>query len=221
MPRDASSRIDPDDLLKAYTLGYFPMARSRHDDAAIWVLPDERGVLPLDAARAPRRLVRTLKLEPFEVRVDTCFADVIAACARRAKNRADTWINPAIEEVYLELHHRGYAHSVECWKAGRLVGGLYGVALGAIFCGESMFSTERDASKIAMLHLIARLKMTGFKLLDTQFWTPHLAQFGVAECPDTDYQKMLARCSVMKADFGAAPAQLSTSTVLQSITHTS
>lgn len=221
MPRDASSRIDPGDLLKAYTLGYFPMARSRHDDAAIWVLPELRGVLRLEDARAPRRLLRTLKLEPFDVRVDTRFAEVIASCAKRAKNRKDTWINPAIEEVYLELHRAGRAHCVECWRGDRLVGGLYGVALGAIFCGESMFSLERDASKVAMLHLLARLKLTGFKLLDTQFWTPHLAQFGVVECPDTDYQKLLARYSGMKADFSAAAGQLSTSTVLQSITQTS
>ncbi|MGD9799467.1 MAG: leucyl/phenylalanyl-tRNA--protein transferase [Parvularculaceae bacterium] len=220
MPRDASARIDPDELLKAYTLGYFPMARSRSDDAAMWVLPDVRGLLPLDEARAPQRLLRTLRREPFEVRVNTAFADVVAACARKAKGRDDTWINHAIEEVYLDLHHMGYAHSVECWRKDRLVGGLYGVAIGAIFCGESMFSTERDASKIAMLHLIARLKATGFHLLDTQFHTPHLAQFGVRECPDTDYQRLLEALIPLQADFSAAP-QLSTETVLQSITQTS
>ncbi len=191
MPRDSASRIDPEDLLKAYTLGYFPMARSRRDETTIWVLPDIRGVLMLEDARAPRRLLRTLRLEPYEVRVDTRFTDVVAACARRSKGREDTWINHAIEEVYLELHTRGFAHSVECWRDGKLVGGLYGVAIGEIFCGESMFSTMRDASKIAMLHLIARLKFARFKLLDTQFHTPHLAQFGVKECPDTDYQELL------------------------------
>lgn len=221
MPRDSAFRIDPDELLKAYTLGYFPMARTRHDEAAIWVLPDVRGVLPLAEAAAPRRLLRTLKREPFDVRVNTRFADVIAACARRAKGREDTWINPAIEEVYLELHRAGFAHSVECWREGALVGGLYGVSIGAIFCGESMFSTARDASKIAMLHLIARLKATGFALLDTQFHTPHLAQFGVRECPDTDYQIMLAKLAPLRANFRAGPAQLSTLTVLQSITQTS
>ncbi len=221
MPRDAASRIDPDDLLKAYTLGYFPMARSRHDDAAVWVLPEIRGVLALNEARAPKRLLRTLKQERFDVRVDTRFADIIAACARRTKGRDDTWINPAIEEVYLELHQSGHAHSVECWRDGKLVGGLYGVALGAIFCGESMFSLERDASKIAMLHLIARLKAGGFKILDTQFHTGHLAQFGVVECPDTDYQKILERLVRTPADFRAAPLQLPTATVLQSITQTS
>lgn len=221
MPRDAASSIDPDDLLKAYTLGYFPMARSRHDDAPVWVLPEVRGVLPLEDARAPKRLIRTLKQEPFEIRVDTSFAEVISECAKRTKGRDDTWINPAIEEVYLELHRRGHAHSIECHQSGQLAGGLYGVALGAIFCGESMFSRARDASKIAFLYLVARLKATGFRLLDTQFWTPHLAQFGVRECPDTEYQSMLARLAPLGADFNGASAQLSTSTVLQSITQTS
>lgn len=220
MPRDADSRIDPDDLLKAYTLGYFPMARSRHDDTAIWVLPETRGVLPLDAARAPRRLLQTLKREPFEIRVDTSFSQVISECARSVAGRKDTWINPAIEDVYLELHHAGRAHSVECWRNDKLVGGVYGVALGAIFCGESMFSRTRDASKIALVHLIARLKAAGFEMLDTQFWTPHLSQFGVIECPDTDYQKTLARLIQTPADFSAV-RQLSTSTVLQSIAQTS
>jgi len=221
MPRDSAFRIDPDELLKAYALGYFPMARSRHDEAAIWVLPDVRGVLPLAEAIAPRRLLKTLRQERFDVRIDTRFSDVIAACARRAKGREDTWINPAIEEVYLELHRAGFAHSVECWREGRLVGGLYGVALGAIFCGESMFSIERDASKIAFLHLVARLKATGFMLLDTQFWTPHLSQFGVRECPNAAYQTMLEKFLPARADFRASPAQLSTLTVLQSITQTS
>ncbi|HNS87423.1 MAG TPA: leucyl/phenylalanyl-tRNA--protein transferase [Parvularculaceae bacterium] len=221
MPRDASGKIDPEELLKAYTLGYFPMARSRSDDAAMWVLPDFRGVLPLAEARAPRRLVRTLKREIFDVRVNTAFSETISGCARKSKGREDTWINHAIEDVYLELHRMGFAHSVETWRDGRLVGGLYGVAIGAVFCGESMFSLERDASKIAMLHLIARLKIGGFRLLDTQFFTPHLAQFGVMEYPDTDYQLMLEDCMPLKADFFAAGPQLSTETVLQSITHTS
>ena len=221
MPRDAASRIDPDDLLKAYTLGYFPMARSRRDDAAVWVLPELRGVLPLETARAPRRLLQTLRAEPYEVTVDTAFAEVIGACAACARGREDTWINRAIEDAYLELHQSGFAHSIECRREGKLVGGLYGVAIGGVFCGESMFSRMRDASKIAMLHLIARLKLTGFRLLDTQFHTPHLAQFGVLECPDTDYQQMLGALLDIRADFRAAPDQLSTLTVLQSITQTS
>ncbi len=221
MPRDSASRIDPEELLRAYTLGYFPMARSRGDDAAVWVLPDIRGVLSLDEARAPRRLLRTMQQQRFEIRIDTAFADVIAACAKKTKGRADTWINHAIEDVYCELNALGRAHSVECWRDGRLVGGLYGVAIGGVFCGESMFSTERDASKIALLHLIARLKLSGFRLLDTQFHTPHLAQFGVRECPDTDYQAMLEKYLPLDADFRRAPDQLSILTVLQSITQTS
>lgn len=221
MPRDAASRIDPDELLRAYTLGYFPMARSRRDENVVWVLPDLRGVLPLDEARAPKRLLRTLKRELFDVSVDKAFGDVIAACAKNEKGREDTWINRAIEDVYLELHAAGFAHSIECWREGKLVGGLYGVALGGIFCGESMFSRERDASKIALLHLIARLKLSGFRLLDTQFHTEHLAQFGVKECPDTEYQQLLNELLAVRAEFRAPTDQLSTLTVLQSITQTS
>jgi leucyl/phenylalanyl-tRNA--protein transferase len=221
MPRDSASRIDPDELLKAYTLGYFPMARSRSDDATVWILPDIRGVLPLEEARASRRLLRTLKKELLTVSFNTRFADVISACAKKSKGREDTWINHAIEDVYLELHTNGHAHSVECWRDDRLVGGLYGVSIGGVFCGESMFSIERDASKIAMLHLIARLKLGGFRLLDTQFFTPHLAQFGVRECPDATYQDLLRKYLNVPANFAKSPDQLSTVTVLQSITQTS
>ncbi len=221
MPRDPAARIDPDDLLKAYTLGYFPMAKTRFDEHVVWVLPEERGVLPLDEARAPERLLRTLMQEPFEVTIDAAFADVIAACAKKTKLRDDTWINHAVEEVFVALAAAGYAHSVECRRDGKLVGGLYGLALGEIFCGESMFSLERDASKIAMLHLIARLKYAGFKLLDTQFFTPHLAQFGVRECPNTDYQRMLNAMLGRRADFRKAPLQLPALAVLQSIAQTS
>ena len=218
MPRDPSASIDPDDLLKAYTLGYFPMARTRFDEHVVWVLPTERGVLPLDEARAPKRLLRTLKKEPFDVTIDAAFGDVVTACAKSAKGRTDTWINHSIEEVFMTLHAAGHAHSVECWRGDELAGGLYGLAIGEIFCGESMFSLARDASKIAMLHLIARLKHAGFKLLDTQFFTDHLSQFGVRECPNTDYQAMLAAMLVRRADFRKPPLQLSTLTVLQSIT---
>ena len=221
MPRDPSASIDPDDLLKAYTLGYFPMARTRFDEHVVWVLPTERGVLPIDEARAPKRLLRTLKKEPFDVTIDAAFGDVVTACAKSAKGRTDTWINHAIEEVFMTLHAAGHAHSVECWRGDELAGGLYGLAIGEIFCGESMFSLARDASKIAMLHLIARLKHAGFKLLDTQFFTDHLSRFGVRECPNTDYQAMLAAMLVRRADFRKPPLQLSTLTVLQSITQMS
>ncbi|HBK91553.1 MAG TPA: leucyl/phenylalanyl-tRNA--protein transferase [Parvularcula sp.] len=221
MPRDAAARIDPEELLKAYTLGFFPMARTRFDEHALWVMPEMRGVLPLNEARAPKRLLRTLRAEPYEVTIDAAFAEVIAACAKPTKSREDTWINHAIEEAFMALHAAGFAHSVECRREGKLVGGLYGLALGEIFCGESMFSTARDASKIAMLHLIARLKHAGFKLLDTQFHTDHLAQFGVRECPNADYQEMLKTMLARRPDFRKAPLQLSALTVLQSITQTS
>lgn len=221
VPRDSDARIDPDDLLKAYTLGYFPMAKTRFDEHVLWVMPEARGVLPLGEARAPKRLLRTLMAEPFEVTIDTAFSEVIALCAKTTKSREDTWINHAVEDVFVALHASGHAHSVECWRGGELAGGLYGLALGGIFCGESMFSIARDASKIAMLHLIARLKHGGFQLLDTQFYTDHLAQFGVRECPNTDYQLMLNSMLARRADFRRPPLQLPALTVLQSITQTS
>ncbi len=202
-------------------LGYFPMAQHREDAHVVWVLPDERGVLRLDRARAPKKLRRLLKSEPFDVRVDADFAGVIAACAEGRPERPDTWINDAIVEVYTELHFLGRAHSVECYRNDELVGGLYGVALGGIFCGESMFSRVDNASKIAMLYLIARLKLAGFSLLDTQFFTDHLAQFGVEEVSNSQYQQLLARHVPDAVRFDDAPAYLSTRTVLQSITQMS
>lgn len=221
MPRDSADAISTDELIKAYSLGYFPMARSRGDASVVWVRPEERGVLPLPRARAPRRLKRFIKTEPFEIRVDTAFAQVINACAAETPARPDTWINDAIIEAYSELHFQGLAHSVECWRDGELVGGLYGVALGAAFCGESMFSRARDASKVAFVHLIARLKAGGFHFIDAQFTNEHLEQFGLLSVPDADYQAMLGKALVAEADFFAAPDQFSTGFVLQSITQTS
>jgi leucyl/phenylalanyl-tRNA--protein transferase len=221
MPRDSGVRLDPDEVLMAYTLGYFPMARGRRDECVVWVLPQLRGVLELSQARASRSLRKFLRTEPFEVSIDQDFAGVIAGCAEATQKRDDTWINPAIEDVYLELHRLGRAHSVECRENGRLVGGLYGVTIGGVFCGESMFSRATNASKIAMLHLIARLKRNGFSLIDTQFWTPHLAQFGVCETPNDAYQARLAALIGARADFRAGPSYLDTMTVLQSITQTS
>ena len=197
------------------------MARSRDDAQVVWVLPDERGVIPLDVARAPARLKRFFKTEPFEIRINTAFTDVISACAEETPARPDTWINDAIIEAYCELHHLGRAHSVECWKDGELVGGLYGVVLGAAFCGESMFSRVTNASKVAMLHLMARLKIGGFHFIDAQFTNDHLNQFGLVAMDDEDYQFLLAKAVGSDADFFAAPDQLSTTRVLQSITQTS
>lgn len=221
MARDSAHDILPDQLLKAYTLGYFPMGRRRDDPRVVWVLPDVRGVLLLEKARAPKKLKRFIAREPFDVRIDAAFSEVVRACAAPGKGREETWINDPIEEVYCELHRLGYAHSVECWREGRLVGGLYGVAIGGVFCGESMFSREENASKVAMAYLIARLKAGGFRVLDTQFPTTHLAQFGVEEMPNEDYLAVLAECIALDADFLAAPAHSSTTSVLQSITQTS
>lgn len=225
MPRDSASAIAPDELIKAYALGYFPMARSREDEQAVWVLPEERGLIPLDAARAPRRLKRFLKTAPFEVRIDTAFPDVIAACAEATPARDDTWINDAIIEAYTELHYRGIVHSVECWRDGALAGGLYGVALGAAFCGESMFSRADNASKIAMLHLIARLKIGGFHFIDAQFFNEHLVQFGLIAMANARYQGFLKKALGADADFFAAGGpgadQLDAMRVVQSITQTS
>lgn len=221
MPRDSANDISPDQLLKAYTLGYFPMGRRRDDPKVVWVLPDIRGVLLLDKATAPKKLRKLIAAEPFAVRVNTAFNDVINACAAPAKGREETWINDPIDEVYRELHRRHYAHSVECFKDGVLVGGLYGVAIGGVFCGESMFSRADNASKVALAYLIARLKLGGFILLDTQFHTNHLAQFGVEEMSNDIYQRELAAALEGAGDFLKAPDYLSTTTVLQSITQTS
>lgn len=221
MSSSAQPYLSPDEILKAYTLGYFPMARSRDDESVVWVLPDFRGVLDLAKAAAPKRLLRTLRAEPFSVTRNKAFKEVIAACAESARGREETWINPMIETAYTELHVAGYAHSIECWRGDRLVGGLYGVSVGGVFCGESMFSRERDASKIAMLHLIARLKHAGYALLDTQFYTEHLAQFGVEEWTDANYQAALRAHLSERPDFCAGPDQFSTASVAQSITQTS
>jgi len=221
MPRDSAHSISTDELLKAYTLGYFPMARSRGDEGVVWVLPEERGVIRLEDARAPRRLLRVLKSSSFEIRLNTAFPEVIAACAEETPTRPDTWINDAIVEAYTELHFSGLAHSVECWSNGALAGGLYGIALGGAFCGESMFSRETNASKVALLHLVARLKRGGFHFIDAQFFNEHLVQFGLTGVPDAEYQEMLKAALAAQGDFFAAPDQLSVTTVLQSITQTS
>ncbi|MEM8936530.1 MAG: leucyl/phenylalanyl-tRNA--protein transferase [Pseudomonadota bacterium] len=221
MPRDSATAISTEDLIKAYTLGYFPMAQARESQEIVWVLPKERGVIPLSAARAPRRLKRFLKSSSLEVRINTACHAVICACAEANAGRPETWINDAIIEAYCELHHRGFVHSVECWRGDALVGGLYGVALGGVFCGESMFSRETNASKIAMMHLMARLKVGGFVMIDAQFVNEHLAQFGLTSIPDADYQDLLRDALAIKADFFTAGDQLSAAAVLQSITQAS
>ena len=192
---DMSRRIvevTPELLLRAYRVGLFPMAETRRSNRLYWLDPEFRGVLPLDRFHLPRRLMRTALRGPYTVSADTSFAEVIAACAAAAPGREDTWINRDIERMFGELHRAGYAHSVECRQDGVLVGGLYGVSLGAAFFGESMFSTARDASKVALVHLVARLRLGGYRLLDTQFVTSHLQQFGTEEVPRDRYKVLLA-----------------------------
>ena len=183
--------LDPDLLLRAYSVGVFPMADSRRARDVFWVEPKKRGILPLDGFRLSRSLAKTLRSERFAVTADQAFAAVVSACAEATPDRPDTWINGQIEAAYAELHVRGHAHSIECWQGGALVGGLYGVKLGAAFFGESMFSRTRDASKVALAHLVARLRMGGFRLLDCQFLTPHLASLGAIEVGRTDYVALL------------------------------
>ena len=198
-------KLTPELLLRAYAIGIFPMAESRHAAEVRWIEPQHRGILPLDAFHVPRRLKRTLRHSSFEVRCDTAFARMVALCATPRPGRRDTWISPLIEHLYRGLFEMGFAHSVEVWQAGVLVGGLYGVSLGGAFFGESMISLERDASKIALAHLVLRLRKGGYALLDTQFETPHLSQFGVIEVHRDDYRKLLADAIATPARFPAGP----------------
>jgi leucyl/phenylalanyl-tRNA--protein transferase len=189
--RDANPEITPELMLRAYAAGIFPMAESKTATKVYWVDPRERGILPLDEFHVPKSLKKTVRKDVFEVRCNSAFAETLAECGRRTANRRDTWINPDIEDCVLQLYARGFAHSVECWQGDRLVGGLYGISLGAAFFGESMFSRVTDASKVALVHLVARLKLGGFRLLDTQFVTDHLSRFGVIEIPARDYLVLL------------------------------
>jgi len=193
--------VTPELLLRAYAAGIFPMAEA-HDAATIyWLDPERRGILPLDGLHVPRRLRRTVRQGRFEIRCDSDFPAVVEGCAERTESRRETWINTEIADLYRALFDTGRAHTVECWREGRLVGGLYGVALGAAFFGESMFSRERDASKVALVHLVARLVTGGFHLLDTQFTTEHLENFGAIEVPRAQYREMLARALTVPARF--------------------
>jgi leucyl/phenylalanyl-tRNA--protein transferase len=194
--------IDPDLLLRAYSIGVFPMADSREADEVFWVEPRRRAIMPLEGFRLSRSLRKTLRSGRFEVTADRAFAEVVRRCA----HRAETWINAEIEESYALLHRRGHAHSVECWAEGELVGGLYGVNLGAAFFGESMFSTKRDASKVALAWLVARLKVGGYRLLDCQFMTDHLGSLGAIEISQSDYLSLLSSALTAGAPDGAGAA---------------
>jgi len=188
---DVIIEITPQVLLKAYACGIFPMAESAEDNALYWIEPERRGILPLDRVHVPKRLARTIRKGGFEVRIDQNFEEVIDGCAAPRSGRRSTWINGRIRNLYRELFALRHCHTVEVWQDGQLTGGLYGVHLGRAFFGESMFSRARDASKIALVYLIARLKYGGFTLLDTQFVTGHLARFGAIEVSREEFQRFL------------------------------
>jgi len=193
--------LTPELLLRAYAAGLFPMAESAEEPELFWVDPDPRGVLPLTRFHLPRRLKRTVRAGPYEVRVDTAFAEVMRGCAEPTQIRPKTWINDEIFRLYEALFERGFAHSVEAWQEGELVGGLYGVALRGAFFGESMFSRARDASKVALVHLAARLVRGRFRLLDTQFVTEHLRRFGAIEIARGEYRRLLEEALGVDAYF--------------------
>lgn len=201
----ASSEITPEVLLRAYACGIFPMAESVDDPTLFWVEPEERGLIPLTGFRVSSRLARTVRSDAFTVTVDTAFARIIDGCAAPQPGRDDTWINKRIRDLYIALHKMGQAHSVEVWQDGDLAGGLYGVNLGRAFFGESMFHRARDASKVALVHLVARLIAGGFVLLDTQYVTDHLRSFGAIEVSRRRYRALLDAAMVDGADFGALP----------------
>lgn len=216
-----SVEVTPDLMLRAYRAGWFPMAETRHGQRLHWVDPEKRGIMPLDHFHVPRRLLRTVLSDAFQVTTNQDFRAVIASCAGPAPGREDTWINPEIERLFTTLHETGYAHSVESWQGGVLVGGLYGVALGGAFFGESMFSRARDASKVALVHLVARLIAGGFVLLDAQFMTEHLAQFGTEEISRAVYRRRLAKALAVRGEFQRLPAATTGAAALQVISQAS
>ncbi len=209
--------ITPQMLLRAYACGIFPMAESADDPQLYWIEPQARGVLPLDSVIVPKRLARTIRQQPFEVAFDRDFEGIIEGCAAFRPERPSTWINDQIRSLYRDLFRQGHCHTVEVRYQGQLVGGLYGVALGGAFFGESMFSTMRDASKIALVYLCARLIHGGFSMLDTQFVTEHLRQFGTIEVEKDIFQDMLDQAIELSADFGRLPHDANPQTVLEII----
>jgi leucyl/phenylalanyl-tRNA--protein transferase len=218
---DILLEITPQVLLKAYACGIFPMAESAEDPGLYWIEPEVRGILPLSRFHVPRRLARTIRQGVFEIRVDTDFAGVIDGCAGNAPGRTKTWINARIRRLYGELFSLGHCHTIEAWMDGRLVGGLYGVSLGAAFFGESMFSRERDASKVALVYLVARLKAGGYRLLDTQFTTEHLKQFGAVDLDRRQYNYLLEKAVESDADFYCLSGGATVDEVLQLVSQTS
>lgn len=210
-------QITPALLLGAYASGVFPMADSAGSDEIFWVDPQRRGIIPLDGLHVPRRTARSFLGSAFDLRIDTDFPATLDACA----DRPETWINAPIRRLYVDLHRLGHAHSVEVWRDGQLVGGLYGVALGGAFFGESMFSRMPDASKFALIALVARLNAGGFRLLDTQFVTEHLARLGAVEISRSSYRRRLDTAINRPADFRSLSAETSRHKLLQLSTQTS
>jgi leucyl/phenylalanyl-tRNA--protein transferase len=198
---DAYSHITPQILLKAYSVGLFPMAETAEDPTIFWVEPEMRGVMPIEEFHTPRSLRKQLNKGEYEITFNEAFNAVVNGCAASAEGREQTWINETIRLLYGELHDMEHAHSVEAWYEDQLVGGLYGVTLGRAFFGESMFSRRSNASKVALVHLVERLKQRGFILLDTQFNTEHLAQFGTRDVPRAEYEKMLEEALIGVANF--------------------
>lgn len=211
MRDDATPPISARLLLEAYASGIFPMAESADSREVFWVDPKSRGILPLDGLHVSRSLAKAIRKGDFRVRINYRFLDVVRSCAMRE----ETWINDEILSLYLDLNRIGYAHSIEVWRDGRLIGGLYGVALGGAFFGESMFSTERDASKIALVYLVARLRAGGFTLLDTQFVTDHLERLGAVEIPRAEYHRRLEAALRVPADFWRLKPEIDPQAALQ------
>ena len=220
-PSSLMIEITPQVLLKAYACGIFPMAESADDPTLYWIEPERRGILALEHVHVPRRLARVIKQGKFEIRIDSAYGAVIEGCASSRAGRQSTWINRRIRELYAELFEMGYCHTVEAWLDGRLVGGLYGVALGRAFFGESMFSYETDASKVALVYLVARLRHGGFCLLDTQFVTDHLRQFGAQEISRAAFHKRLERALQGLGEYGRLPPSMSGAGILQLVSQTS
>lgn len=215
------SAITPEILLRAYAAGIFPMAESEDDPELFWVDPECRGILPLDQFHIPKRLIRTVKAQPYTVRIDTAFERVISECAAQSAGRPSTWINQSVRNLYGQLFKMGHCHSVEVWQEDELVGGLYGIGLGAAFFGESMFTRKTDASKIALVYLVARLVHGGFSLLDTQFVTDHLKRFGTIEIDREEYHSRLAHALERRGDFYSLALDADPNEVLQLVSHTS
>lgn len=215
------TQITPDILLQAYRAGIFPMAETRDAEEIFWVEPRQRGIIPLDDFKVSKSLARTIKQNKFRVTIDTAFGQVMQLCGSKIAGRNETWINDEIIALYTALFNEGYAHSIEVWQLGKLVGGLYGLAIGGAFFGESKFHLERDASKVALTFTVARLKAGGFRLFDIQFLTEHLSQFGAIEIPKDDYKKCLEEALELSGDFNQLSEDADGAQVLQSIAQTS